>query len=210
MADAQQDFGYGQQDPVDSGSEFNSIIFACKQLIARISTMKLVQVQAVTNDGGVVAAGTVDVLPMVSQLDGQGNSTPHGTIFGVPYFRLQGGVNAVIIDPVVGDIGYMVCADRDISAVKSTKAPAPPGSYRKYAAADGVYVGGCLNGAPEQYIVFTSTGIRIVDKNGNSVAMSNTGMTLIDKNGNQFQMKAGIVNVVTTSFQVNGVPVTVP
>src|ERR1700730_14670284 len=73
------------------------------------------------------------------------------------------------------------------------KAQANPGSLRKFDLSDGVYVGGILNGTPTQYVESTATGINIVDKNGN-----------------QIQMLPGSVNIVTTSFTVNGIPVTIP
>jgi hypothetical protein len=204
------DQGYGQQDPNDGSSDLGAIAFIVRQMMAKMSTMKLVQVKAV-HGGGVAAAGTVDVIPLVSQVDGNGYGTPHGTVPGLPWSRVQGGKNAVICDPQAGDIGYVVAADRDTSIVKSTQAAALPGSRRRFNIADGVYAGACLNaGAPNQYLIFTATGIQIVDLNGNSVTMGPSGMTLADLNGNQIVMAAGFVNIITTVLQVNGVAVIVP
>jgi hypothetical protein len=165
--------GYGQQDPSDSADAYNVLIFTIEQMLAQISTMKLVKVQAVDSD-----AKTVDVLPLVNQLDGAGNSTPHGTIFGIPYFVYQAGANAIILTPEVDDIGVMVCADRDISSVKSTKAQANPGSLRKLDAADGVYFGGVLNGAATQTIAITDDGIKLSDKNNHVIEMKADGIHL--------------------------------
>lgn len=196
--------GFGQQDPNDSSSDFNKTAFLVNQIVARLDTMKLVQVVAVHGGAGAVAAaGTVDVLPLVNQIDGQGNSTPQGTVFGLPWSRMQGGQNAVICDPQAGDIGWVVAADRDISSVKSTKAQANPGSFRKFNVADGVYAGGCINVAPNQYLVFTSAGVRLVDRNGNSVAMSSAGLVLTDSNGNVISMMAGGI-AVTGNLTVTG------
>jgi uncharacterized spore protein YtfJ len=202
-------WAYGQQDPTDGNGDTNAILFMCRQMIAQIATMKIVQVKTV-HGGGVNPQGTVDVIPLVSQIDGAGYGTPHGVVPGLPWSRVQGGSNAVICDPVAGDIGYVVASDRDISTVKQNGAAGLPGSRRRFDIADGVYCGGCLSVSPTQYLIFTSTGVRLVDANGNSITMSSTGMNLTDKNGNQIQMTAGVVNVVTGSFQVNGVPVTVP
>ena len=44
--------------------------------------------------------------PLVNMLDGAGDATEHGTIFGLHYTRLQGGANAIILDPQVDDIGW--------------------------------------------------------------------------------------------------------
>lgn len=188
MAD---EFGIGQQEPTDSGSEFNAIAFLCQQMMARMATMRLVEVKAVSSNGEIAAAGTVDVLPLVNQIDGDGNAQPHGVVHGVPWYRLQGGKNAIICDPQVGDIGYVDVADRDISIVKSSKKQGNPGSRRMYDLADGVYVGGVLNPVPDQYILFGDGKIEIVDKNGNSVLLDSSGVTVTDKSGNVLKMQSG-------------------
>lgn len=135
--------------------------FIINNLIGRIQTVTLVQIIAV-NSGGLGPVGTVDVQPMVAQLDGGGNAYMHGTIHNIPYMRLQGGANAVIIDPRVGDIGMCGFCSRDISSVKSNKKPSLPQSLRKFDYADGLYFGGFLNGYPQQYIFFKDSGIDVV------------------------------------------------
>lgn len=192
-------------DPNDAGDDFNKISFLVRQRIALLDTMKLVKVVAVHADGEVAAAGTVDVQPLVSLIDGGGNVTAQGNVNGIPWSRAQGGKNAVICDPQVDDIGYVVVSDRDISGVKTAKKPSPPGSRRQFNIADSIYAGGCLNVAPEQYLVFTATGVRLVDKSGNSVAMTPDGMTLTDSKGNVVAMAAAGI----TMTPATGQPVTV-
>ncbi len=154
--------GYTGERELGSGSsEFNAHHFLIQQLIGKISTATLVQIVAVTNSGGVDAVGFVDVHPLVNQIDGLKNATPHGTIFNVPYFRIQGGANAVILDPEVGDIGLAIFADHDISTVKVTKKDANPGSFRRFDMADGLYIGGFLNAVPTQFVRFHSGGVDI-------------------------------------------------
>jgi hypothetical protein len=204
-------FGYGQKTPYDTTSELNEIVFIIRQQLARMNIMKLVKVVAVHNVGGVAAAGTVDVQPLVSQIDGNNNAQPHGTVSGIQYFRLQGGTNAIICDPAVNDIGYVVCADRDSTNIGVSQSKAvTPGSFRKWDLQDGVYVGGVLNAKPKQYIQFTSTGITITDVNGNTIVTGATGITLTDVTGNKMITQAGSVNFITPVLQVNGVPVVVP
>ena len=198
-------FGYGQEIPNDSGSDFGAVAFVCRQLIAQISTMKLVKVVAV-NGGGVNPAGTVDVQPLVSQIDGNGNGTAHGVVHNIPWSRVQGGTNAVICDPQVDDSGYDVAAERDISKVKNTPAAALPGSRRQFDISDGIYAGGCLNVAPQQYLIFTANGVRLVDTNGNSYASGPSGITLTDLSGNVLSTGAGGFSITTTGFfKINGV-----
>jgi len=139
----------------------NAACFLIAQRMANINTIQVVKVINSTNSGGLSAVGFVDVQIMVNQVDGAGNATPHGIIYNVPYTRIQGGTNAVILDPVIGDIGWCAFAQRDISSVKRTKKVSNPGSFRLFDYADGVYIGGILNGSPSQYIRFSGDGITL-------------------------------------------------
>lgn len=161
MADNNSEGYFGSKRANDSTSEFNAMQFIVLQTLAAYSHAMPVKVVAVTNNGELSPVGLVDVQPMVNQLDGQGNAVRHGTINQIPYMRMQGGANAVILDPKVGDIGIAVFADRDISAVKANKDIANPGSMRWFDMADGMYIGGILNAAPEQYVQFSSAGIKL-------------------------------------------------
>jgi Phage protein Gp138 N-terminal domain len=174
--------GYtGWMDPEDTASDLAAHSFLINQIIGRLATSTLVKVLAVTNSGGVSAVGFVDVQPLVNQTDGAGQPTPHGQINNLPYFRLQGGTNAIIIDPQVGDIGLAVFCSRDISSVKATKAQANPASFRRHDWADGIYVGGVLNGVPQNYVAFSSTGIAIVTSNALTIQATNC---TLDSSGN--------------------------
>jgi hypothetical protein len=148
--------------PGDLTSPQNEAQFIIRSLLGDVRTSMPVKVTKVTNTGNVAAIGRVDIMPLVGQLDGDGQLIPHGTIYDVPYMRLQGGGNAVIIDPVVGDIGIALFCDRDISAVKAAKGATHPGSLRKHDMSDAVYLGAILSSAPVQYIRFSASGIEIV------------------------------------------------
>lgn len=151
----------GLQQPADSGSDYAALSFMVMQRLLKLSTCTLVKVVRVTNTGGFDPVGFVDVLPLVTQVTAEGVAVAHGTLHNVPYFRLQGGANAVIIDPEVGDIGMCSFASRDISAVKSTRAEAAPGSLRYCDWADGMYFGGLLNATPTQYVQFNADGVTV-------------------------------------------------
>jgi hypothetical protein len=154
--------GYpGADDAFSGNSDYTAQAFLVAQIVARIAGATLVQVKAVTNAGGLAPVGFVDVQPMVNMMDGLGNATPHGIIHHLPYFRLQGGGDAVILDPKVGDIGIAIFADRDIASVKATKQTANPGSRRQNDMADGLYIGGYLNGVPTAYVQFSASGITV-------------------------------------------------
>jgi hypothetical protein len=147
----------------------NNLAFIIQQALSKVQTATVVKVIACSNAGGVSLVGTVDVQILVNQISGQKVATPHVTMYGLPYLRIQGGANAIIIDPQPGDIGIAVFASRDITNVKSTKAQASPNTFRTHDFADGMYLGGLLNGAPSQYVQFTATGISVVSPNAVSV-----------------------------------------
>jgi hypothetical protein len=164
-------FGYGFMYPNDQLGAFNPVAFIISQMLARVRTVTLGKVISVTNSGGIIPAGFVDVHPLVSMVDGRGNATPHGTVFKLPYFRLQSGANAVIMDPAVGDIGIMLICDRDVSSVEASQDTAPPPSMRMFNFSDGLFIGGILGTAtPTQYLAFTAGGIVV---GGNLVVNGN-------------------------------------
>lgn len=153
--------GVPLQSQFSAGGEANIAAFQFSSLLARIGTSMPCIVRAVT-PGGIAGPSTVNVQPLVHQVDGDGNVVPHGIIHGVPVFRLQAGGNAVVLDPAVGDIGLCVVANRDISAVAATRAPAQPGSGRRFDFADSMFFGGFLNGRATQYVIFDASGIKLV------------------------------------------------
>jgi hypothetical protein len=133
-------------------------MFASQQMMNLISTATLVKVASITNKGENKAVGTMSVTPLINMLDGAGRAFKHGNVNNVIYCRMQGGKNAIILDPKVGDIGLVVFADRDISAVKKNKAQSNPGSGRRNDMADGIYVMTVLGDSPENSVRFTDEG----------------------------------------------------
>ncbi|WP_304305876.1 Gp138 family membrane-puncturing spike protein [Pseudacidovorax intermedius] len=143
------------------GSEEKRLEMQIRGLMCEVHTALPAKVMAVTNDGGVARIGRVDVMPMVGQLDGAGVVVPHSVIHDVPYLRIQGGRNAVILDPEVGDLGLIAFAERDMSAVKESQDVGPPGSNRRHDMADAVYLMSIMSLDPEQYLRFHADGIEL-------------------------------------------------
>lgn len=163
---------FGQEQPTTAVSGYGVFEFVVQQLLQKMQTVTLVRVMSVSNDGGVSPVGTVSVRPLVNQMTGDRTPVFHDTIFNVPYFRLQGGANAVILDPQPGDIGMCAFGSRDLSGVKKDpagaaanaaagKGGANPGSLRQYDWADALYFGGLLNAVPTQYVRFHEGGIEL-------------------------------------------------
>lgn len=171
--------GYaGQQKVTSDGSEGAALAFVVNQVVNKLATTALVKITGVKNAGELAPVGYVDVLPLVNQIDGQGKATPHGIINNLPYFRMQGGHDAFIMDPKVGDIGIAVFCSRDISTVKKSRGQDNPGSRRRYDWSDGLYIGGVLNGTPTQYVQFIGDDIKITAR-GNIVVTAPLKVTIV-------------------------------
>lgn len=197
----------GFQDPNSSQGFYNQVSLLVAKLLGKTGTMMPVQVVGTTASGLVAPPGTVTVVPQINQIDGGGNPTPHGKIFNVPIWRLQGGNAAIILDPVVGDLGMAFIAMRDISIFKSTKAQSNPGSFRRYDLADSIYVGAILGAAPTRYIRFIhGGGMEVVDAGGVTI-----NGVVIDTYGNvqapgEITRGAGTGDSVTLGGHVHNQP----
>jgi len=168
-------------------------VFVIRSILAGLHHVDLVRVVT-------VAGGLVDVQPIVNQLDANGNAVAHGIVNDLPYYRMQGGGNGIIMDPEAGDIGMCLFADRDISAVVATRDTANPGSARRCDMADGVYLGGLLNAEPTQFISFTAAGIDITSPN--AITMEAPSVTITAPS---VTIDASDATTITTpTFTVNG------
>jgi hypothetical protein len=176
---------FGFMGNADTTNEFNKHSFLVDQKLMRVRTNMMVKIVAVHADpnGG---PPTVDVMPLVNQVDGIGNKTDHGVIYGLVTHRAQSGDFAIINDPVVNDIGSIAVHDRDISSLKANGGDqSNPGSMRRHDPADGMFVGQTLNKKPNHFIQVTRdgsgnvTGIAIT-----SPAGLNFNGVKIDTNGN--------------------------
>ena len=188
----------GMLRPSSLWGVYNNLRFVVEQVLANVQTATIVKVIACSNDGGLSPVGTVDVQILANQVSigsgGQMVGTPHLTMYGLPYLRVQGGANAIIIDPQPGDIGIAVFASRDITNVKSTKAQANPGSFRTHDFSDGMYIGGLLNGVPTQYIKFLDTGIEIVSPNNLRMTVGSASVEI---------MESGEVSITAPTLTAN-------
>lgn len=144
----------GQRNIYTNQSEVNQLDFVVEQAISKVHTAipcKVVDVHPSSS-----SAGYVDVLPLVTYVDGKGQAVQPVTHYNVPYSRIQGGIAAIIIDPVVGDIGLVCFASKDSSNVRAgTTEPQQPASFRRFSPSDGFYIGGFLNQTPKIYVELT-------------------------------------------------------
>lgn len=160
------------QTGTDSATEYATLRFIVMSILARVATTTPVKVISCTNSGGLSLWGTVSVQPLIAQVFGDDTAVQHGQLFELPYLRIQGGTNAIIIDPQPGDIGAACFCSRDISSLKQQTAidqvkggsirGVSPASARQYNLSDGIYLGGILNAVPVQFIRFSTDSIEVV------------------------------------------------
>jgi hypothetical protein len=197
----------GNLGPWSGAGDYNTIVYAIQGQLSKVQTATLVQVQACTNNGGLAPFGFVDVLPLVSQLAGDGTAVPHVTLYKLPYLRVQGGANAVIIDPQVGDLGIALFCNRDIGSVVATQGQNVPSTPRTFDWSDGLYLGGLLNGQPTQYLQFNSDGVSLVTTQ--KLQTQSTGDTDINASGDVNLTASGDVVLSGASIQAGSSPVPV-
>ena len=193
----------GYQQPDSFGAPYNAHRFTVNSLIALIRTGTPCQVVKVTNNGEVSPVGYVDLQPLVNQVSGSGLSQSEGIITGIPYFRLQGGLNAIIADPKVGDKGYCCFADKDTSSVKKNKVQSNPGSARKFDVSDGWFFPGFINGAPTQYWRFYDGGIDI-KSTGKFTVTDGAGSVIVMNGDGTGTMTFASGLTINANIQVNG------
>jgi hypothetical protein len=149
-----------------------------RTLIKDIRTAIPVQVMAVhPGEGSPPAIGTLDVQPLIQTVDGNGKLWNLGVTYGASFSRVQAGTTAIILDPMVGDIGLATVCDRDISSVIAAQGLAGPGSLRSHDISDMVYQFTIISAAITQYLQLTATLLKAVfpNINLNGVTIDNAG-----------------------------------
>ncbi|HGK4675257.1 TPA: phage baseplate protein [Kluyvera georgiana] len=158
-------------------NDAESMAYAFEMLLSGCYFFEIAIVVAVR---GTAPNLVVDVLPLVTKRDRSGAMIRNSTIYDLPVFRLQRGNSAIIMNPVVGDIGLIAVADRDTSLVRANLKESLPGSDRKHSKSDAHYLGGILNQEPTQYIEFADDAINITSPNPVNISCSKANVTAPD------------------------------
>ena len=189
----QQTTNYRASQSVGGAAEFEAIV---RSLMGKNHALMLGEVMAVEQGvSSTAAVGFLSVRPMVFMVDGSNNTYDRAIINKVPFFRMQSGSSAIIMNPQVGDIGLMAYCERDISMVKRNKKQAAPNSRRQFNINDAIYLGGFLNKAPTQFLQFKGSTMEAVTPSLTTSAnlavgtgatgsfSTNTGQTVTVSNG---------------------------
>ena len=149
--------------PSSPNTIYNAIQLQIENTInKRVNTSEMVKIIAVEPGGPGGAAGYVTVKPLVGQTNAKGETIEPVELYKIPYYRMQCGGAAIVMDPQPGDIGLVNFTKRDSSGVKQEQSDTvPPGSFRTFDQGDGVLVGTMLNKAPETYVEMSPDDKRV-------------------------------------------------
>lgn len=186
---------YAHNTPTSPTSPYNSLRFAIELAKNAMMTCTIVQVKNVTTKGDVAPIGRVEVQPLVQMIDGISQTVDHVSVYNLPYVRIVGGTNALIMDPKKDDIGIVVVADRDISGVKNTKKVSPPGSRRRYNISDGIFIGSVLSETPTSYWRW--------DEDGNLIGSPDSETTFVSIKPDEVRLHATGISVYVTPNRID-------
>lgn len=116
-------------------NDYNKLQFIIRQSVLGLIDTCFVGIVQTVNENF-----TVDVLPIVNGVDGDGNSVERSVVYNIPYLRYQGGECSVDIIPSVGDIGLICITKEDSSSAIESKSSSVPPSDKKYNKSNGLYI----------------------------------------------------------------------
>ncbi|AYN25782.1 phage baseplate protein [Buttiauxella sp. 3AFRM03] len=158
-------------------SESESLEYIFEMLMSGRFFIEIAKVQAVRGEAPNLV---VDAIPLLSRTDRTGAMIANSTLYDLPVFRLQRGNSAIVMNPVVGDIGLIGVCDRDTSLIRANLKESVPGSKRKNSKSDAIYFGGILNQIPTQFIEFADGAINITSPNPVNITCTKANVTAPD------------------------------
>lgn len=158
-------------------NDAEAMSYAFDMLMSERYFIEIVRVAAVRGDAPNLV---IDAMPLVMRTDRSGAPIQNSVLYDIPVFRLQRGNSAIIMNPVVGDIGMIAICDRDTTLVRANRKESVPGSGRKHSKSDALYLGGFLNDHPTQFIEFADGAINITTPNPVNITCSSAAVTAPD------------------------------
>ena len=180
-------------NPTDYVDEYNGLIYIINSIISnRVRGAEIVKVIANNGDG------TIDVLPVIKNVDASENAIQETPIFNIKYMEWQYGINAFQAEPAIGDIGLLIVCTKDTKNVKSGIV----GDLGSFELESGIYFGGLkgLNQPATQFIKMDENGITITTPK--TLTVNTTENAIINAT-------KSVTVTATEDATINGVNVTV-
>ncbi len=163
----------GQLPLTGQNSPLNQHAFLHRQIQGEQRTHFAAEIVAVHNRNSMTKPCTVDIRPVLSDVDGLGQAQKPDVIYGVPVPRNQSGDSVIINDPNVGDRAHFSVFDRDHSSAQASDwKSGNPGSFRRSTLSDAVFHAVLPREAQEvkQFIRFDAGdgGVTVQDRHNNT------------------------------------------
>lgn len=185
---------YSAEDTLD---DLNALMYIIRgQIENSVNTIDIVRVLNVNDDN------TIDVIPVIKDINASREPIDEAPIYGVRYIRFQYGQNAITVAPKVNDVGLLLVCKKDISAYDSGMVA----TKIKYNPTNGIYLGGLCgaNQTPTQYIHFEDDKIDIV-----GTGVININAPTVNVNATDTTITSTNTTVSTTSASVTADTVSV-
>jgi len=141
-------------------------------------------------------ANRVQVQPLITMVTTQGVQVPRAQIASIPVMVFGGGGFFLSFNLNTGDLGWIIAADRDISAFLQSYEQSPPNTGRIHNFSDSVFVPDIMH------------GYAILEEDASSVVLQNIEGTIkISLQSDRIKLTAPIVEI-TGNLQVDGEVVT--
>lgn len=205
----------GIGDIYQASTPFNANHQQIQKNLQAINTCFLAKITAVSSSG-VNGSKTVSATPLTCQIDANGNSLASPNLVELPHYRVQAGIGALILDPVVGDIGVFVCTKRDISNIKNgTSDPQVPASFRSFDLADSIMIATIHTGTPTTYIHIqqdgtieikapTSITVNTPEATINADSVFNVNTQTANVNASSYNLTSDGVNINAPTTTISG------
>jgi hypothetical protein len=198
-------------NPADNDTLAGVVSFAFNQLMRNVDGMLPARVLAYDR-----TANRVQVELMIAMLSTSGAKVSRAQIANIPVVNFGGGGYILNFPLTVGDLGFVLANDRDISLFLQNYAESPPNTYRVKSFSDGVFIPSVLSnytttGQDSNAVLQNLDGTVRISLSGNSVSISSPDQKIeLKPTGTTISSTSTItldapVTHVTGQLQVDGV-----
>lgn len=179
-------------NPADNDTLAGVLRFAFSQLMRNVDGMLPARVLAYDR-----TANRVQVELMIAMVSTSGAQVSRAQIANIPVINFGGGGYILNFPLTVGDLGFVIANDRDISLFLQSYAESPPNTQRVKSFSDAVFI-------PSVLANYTTTG-----QDGNAVLQSLDGSIRLSLSSNAITVSAGSssIEVKATGVTINS-PIT--
>jgi len=172
-------------NPADNDTLAGVISFAFSQLLRNVDGMLPARVLAYDR-----TANRVQVELMIAMVSTSGTQVSRAQIANIPVINFGGGGYILNFPLTVGDLGFVLANDRDISLFLQNYSESPPNTYRVKSFSDGVFIPSVLSG-------YSVTG-----EDGNAVLQNLNGTVKLSLSSTAIKMSSGSNSVEVNSTGV--------